>query len=180
MVNVEIKTLEPPLMLNPDSMGDSMFLEALCYKSLKLIDVGKHISCFLTGSELHIHFRRNLKKIKRSGFKGDLELARAFSKRIGNDLSKLSGLFMRNDRRFKDVKTVIGLTGLGAAWGRSHGWTTQTYTENPDLIKLHESTIEGKPITTNPGKLTIFTISREDHIKNFPPPTSHKIHSRQG
>jgi hypothetical protein len=165
-VNYESKIWE----LDLESRGDSLFLEALLYKSLELIDVGKHISCFMNGSGLHIHFRRNLDQIKPDDSKSDIELARAFSDEIGADLSRLSELLSNKDPRFEKVETIIGLCGLGAAWGRKHGWETKLYTQDPILIKLHESTIENKPINTQPNKLTIFTITREQHIQYFPPP----------
>ena len=155
--------------LDPETLNDSMFLEALLYKSLDLIDVGKHVSCFIEGSELHIHFRRNLDQIKTDDFKSDYEIYKAFSNEIGSDLSQLSKLLQDKDPRFEHVETIIGLCGLGAAWGRSHGWKTETYTQDPMVIELHESTIEGKPIETQRSKLTIFTITREDHIQHFPP-----------
>ena len=157
--------------LDPETLNDSMFLEALLYKSLELINVGKHVSCFVEGPELHIHFRRNLDQIKRDNSESPMELARAFSNEIGNDLSQLSKLLLDKDPRFKNVETIIGLCGLGAAWGRNHGWKTEIYTQDPMVIELHESTIEGKPIKTQSNKLTVFTITREDHILNFPPPT---------
>jgi hypothetical protein len=159
-----------PLHLNSGNVGDVLFLEALRYKNLDVIDVGKHVSCFLSGTELHIHFRRNLDQIVPSDFESPIAYAKAFSQEIGNDLSQLSALLTRNDPRFAEITLVIGLTGLGAAWGRSHGWKTETYTVDRQVIDFHESTIENKPIETKPSKLTIFTISREDHIKNFPPP----------
>lgn len=156
--------------LDPETLNDSMFLEALLYKSLELINVGKHVSCFLEGTELHIHFRRNLDQIKTDDSKSDIQMARAFSNEIGSDLSQLSKLLSGKDPRFENVETIIGLCGLGAAWGRSHGWKTEPYTQDPVLIELHESTIEDKPIETQPSKLTIFIITREQHIQHFPPP----------
>ena len=180
MARVEIKTFNPPPLLNPESPGDSLFHEALCYRSLELVEVGKHVSCFLTGSELHIHFRRNLDQLKPSDYKSKFAYARAFSDEIDKDLSQLSKLFADNDPRFHDVETIIGLTGLSAVWGRSNGWNTEIYSGDHALIELHEAMIENKQMETHPKKLTIFTISREDHIRHFPPPTSHKIYSRQG
>jgi len=161
--------------LNSEILGDSLFLEALFYNSLDVIDVGEHTSFFISESDIHIHFRRNLNKIKPANPdapKTPMNMGRGFSNTIGQDLSLLSHMLINNSL-LRHIDKVIGLCGLGRAWGRNNGWGTKIYTKNPSLIALHESTIENKPIATNPSKLSIFTIPVSKHIQSFPPPATY-------
>ena len=129
-------------------IGDLLFREALGYGQLSPIVVGTHTSYLIhddpeegEGRWISIHFRENLEQL--SEIKSWLERGKAFLEAIERDLHLLAETLKEGSLR--DIRMIVGLTGLSASWGRRHGFTTLPYPAGEDLIRLHNDSIAGNP-----------------------------------
>jgi len=153
MAKLEFDYAQPNHKVIFEAISETLFQNGLNYDSSseELIDVGKHISIRLIDLGNHdqaieLHFRRNTTdkdgEKMAENLKGlkDISRAKQFSQNIGQDLYKLAYL-LRFDEKFKNVTTLCGLTHLGAAWGRRHGFLTELYSKDRNKINQHLDSI---------------------------------------
>jgi hypothetical protein len=168
--NTQVPTL-PKLDIR--HIGDFLFCEALRYRRLKVIVVGKQ-TCYVIHFDpegkkrpwISIHYRRGLKRL------GKIDSWRkrgeVFLRALEIDLHLLAKA-LKEDPRLRDVRMIIGLSGLSASWGRKHGFYTALYTADEKLIRLHNDSIADNP---NKGKdqltpLYLFFIKPHGFIREF-------------
>ena len=170
-----VRDLQAPILPKLDirPIGDLLFKEALEYDRLEPIAVGT-----LTSYVIHfdpkgkkkpwvsIHYRRNLKQL--GDINSLLERGEVFLRALEIDLHLLAAT-LKEDPRLKDVRMIVGLSGLSASWGRKHGFYTALYTTDEKLILRHDDSIVDNP---NKGKgqpkpLHLFFITPHGFIREF-------------
>jgi hypothetical protein len=161
----------PKLDIRP--IGDFLFWEALRYGQLEVVAVGKH-TCYVIHSDpkgkkkpwVSFHYRRNLKLLCEIG--SLLGKGEAFLKALEIDLHLLAKALIE-DPLLKDIRMLVGLSGLSALWGRRHGFTTALYTADEKLIRRHNDSIADNP-NRGKGRLTplhLFFIKPRGFIREF-------------
>lgn len=165
---------QAPTMLEPNirRIGDLLFQEARIYGQLSPIVVGTHTSYLVHddpeevgGRWISIHFRENLGQLR--DIKSGLQRSKAFLRAIEIDLHLLAEELKEGS--LSDIGMIIGLTGLSASWGRNHGFTTLLYTDDEDLIRVHNASIAGNPNgeTDRLNPLNLFFFAPSGFIEKF-------------
>ena len=156
------------------AIGQYLFIEGTHYNEWKekAILSGTHLSFFLHEScgIISIHFREKLGELKNLDLQ-PIKLMKHFLTNIKTDLNNLA-TNLQNDERLKKINEIWGLCSLSARWGERHGFKTYEFTNDPELIKLHDLTIEGVPKLdelTIPQPLTLFHHTKESFIREFGP-----------
>ncbi|MCL4418945.1 hypothetical protein M1146_02455 [Patescibacteria group bacterium] len=131
--------------------------------------VGTHTSILLhdypqrDGRWVSIHYREGLESL--AGIETSLGRGKAFLTNLANDLHLLSE---RLEGDLRDVDMIYGLSQVSASWGGNHGFSTEKFTDDPEIIRRHIQSITGLPPQTNDqAPLTLFVIGREVFLRHF-------------
>jgi len=167
MIETEPRVLE--LTPRLASIAELLFQEALNYNKF-----GDHLPRFgvhttvkpilldKVGLALIVHFRN----IKSLVFDKPIRATIDFFNNLGNtDLPKVAEFW----KDHPEFKRMFGLCCLSAKWGRRHGFSTVTISDEPHIKQMHEATIIGKP-QVHPDEispLTLFVISRDRFLQEF-------------
>jgi len=177
--NTQVPTL-PKLDIRP--IGDFLFCEALIYDQLEVVPVGTHVSYLIhfdpKGKKrpwVEFHYRRGLKQLSNivdldgiDSRRKIREISRTFLRTLEIDLH-LFAKELKENPLLRDIRMLVGLSGLSAPWGRKHGFYTVLYTADEDFILLHNASISDNP---NKGKnrltpLHLFFITPRGFIREF-------------
>ena len=165
------------------SIGDRLLKEGLEYNRLKFLKPkmfmtpkgSNHLNYVIHDEQIppfiSIHFRSGLKKL------APLELIKRwkeFNKNLQIDFFALVQEFTNNPK-LKDVKLIYGLTNLPAKWGKKYGgFSTATYSDDPNILALHGASIAGMNVDTTSGPLTLFWMTKEKLFETFGKPVGEK------
>jgi hypothetical protein len=177
--NTQVPTL-PKLDIR--RIGDFLFCEALIYDQLEVVPVGTHVSYLIhfdpKGKKrpwVEFHYRRGLKQLSNIVDSDGIdsrrkirEISKTFLRTLEIDLH-LFAKELKENPLLRDIRMLVGLSGLSALWGRRHGFTTALYTDDEKLIRRHDDSITDNP---NKGKnrltpLHLFFITPRRFIREF-------------
>ena len=169
-------------LVDVSHIGDFLFDEALQYDQLEFVAVGTH-TCYIIHYDpegkkrpwVSFHYRRNLKQL--SDIVGSdvkdyrrkiREISRTFLTTLEVDLH-LFAVEMIENPLLKDVRILVGLSGLSAPWGRHHGFTTALYADDEETIRRHNDSIADYPSRDKEvlTPLNLFFITPRRFIKEF-------------
>ena len=102
-----------------------------------------------------IHFRE---------FQPEKDRVRVFLSALQADLDQLAAIAQQHIP--KSAQVIVGLSQVSAAWGRKHGWSTITYSEDPKLIVPHLKSLH-LPIPETLPRLTLFLFPKEGFIRQY-------------
>lgn len=167
--NLRAPTL-PKLDIRP--IGDFLLKEAFEYGQLKTVAVGTHVSYVIhfdpEGKKkpwVSFHYRRGLELLSKGSL---LEKGKAFLVLLEIDLHLLAEALIK-DPLLRNIRILVGLSGLSASWGRKHGFYTALYTTDEKVIRRHDDSIADNP-NKGKGQLTplhLFFITPRRFIREF-------------
>lgn len=165
------------LTIKEEILAHKLYVEGKYYREHfreQAIRVGTHLSFFvheIDGEKiLSIHFREGMEELNKLVDK-PTTMMKTFLRNLSSDLRLLAEMLSNPNGHpeLAEIQSIAGLTHLGATWGEKHGFTTQGWSNNPNLIKPF---VKSVGVDTDKSEeeglvLTLFKHKRETFIQEF-------------